>query len=406
MYQDTRAIYSLGNIDTDWVHSQRGVRQGCVLSPLLFAIYTEELAIRIRKSGYGIRVGSEKLGCLLYADDIVIMSEDSEELQEMLDLTAQYGRDFDMSFSSVKSQVVVVNADGEDDGRAWRIGEMEIGRTDQYKYLGIMVDENGTDRTKLDRIAKANQWVGRLGSVARCRANRYEVVRGVWKGMAVPGLMYGLECMRWTAKDLDKLEVVQNRVARLALGANRYVAVEALRGEAGWSTFDERIGKAVLQYKVRLGKMDEDRWARRVYEWACRGSKWEKASNQWEKKCGMQGFTRSEMMVVNSEKEIKRKVKDKIQEKGLQKWSQGVGGKSSLEWYQGKARPKSEAFYDGSLGSILLFKARTKSLEVNSRVYRWANEGSKECRMCTWGVDETIVHVLIECPCYGGRDGK
>ena len=91
MNEDTRAVYRLGDIETDWVGSQRGVRQGCVLSPLLFGLYTEELAVRLRKSGYGIRIGEDRLSCLLYADDIVIMSEDSGELQEMLNIVTQYG---------------------------------------------------------------------------------------------------------------------------------------------------------------------------------------------------------------------------------------------------------------------------------------------------------------------------
>ncbi len=65
--------------------------------------------------------------------------------------------------------------------------------------------------------------------------------------------MYGLKCMRWTAKELDQLEVVQSRAGRLALRANRYVAVEAVRGEAGWSTFDERTGKALQGEDVEDG---------------------------------------------------------------------------------------------------------------------------------------------------------
>lgn len=227
---------------------------------------------------------------------------------------------------------------------------MNIGRTSSYKYLGIIVDENGTDRTKQNRISRPNQWVGRLGSVARCRADRYEVVRGIWKGMAVPGLMYGLECMRWTVKELDKLEVVQNRVGRLALGANRYAAVDAVRGEVGWSTFEERIGKAVLGYKVRLRKMSENRWARKVYEWAGQGTKWNKSSIRWEKRCELEGFTLSEMMLGGEEKEVKRRVNGRVQERGRVDWSQRVGAKSSLEWYKLKAKPKCEAFYDGSLG--------------------------------------------------------
>lgn len=74
--------------------------------------------------------------------------------------------------------------------------------------------------------------------------------------MVVPGLMYGLESMRWTAKELDRLEAVQNWVGMLTLGANKYAALEAVRRELGWSTFNETIGKAVLKAKVGLGKMN------------------------------------------------------------------------------------------------------------------------------------------------------
>ena len=83
LYRDTRAKCTLGNLETDWVRSRRGVRQGCILSPLLFSIYTEELAARIRGSGMGIEIGIEggirqKVGILLYADDIVLLAKRRE----------------------------------------------------------------------------------------------------------------------------------------------------------------------------------------------------------------------------------------------------------------------------------------------------------------------------------------
>ena len=71
-----------------------------------------------------------------------------------------------------------------------------------------------------------------------------------------------------------------------------------------------------------------------------------------------------------------------IQQKGWEEWRQEMRDKNTLEWYQVKEVPGREWFYDGSLGDDLLFKARTKSLELNSRVYRWRNEGSSVCRMC------------------------
>ncbi len=165
---------------------------------------------------------------LLYADDVVILSESEESLQTMLNVVTEYGTDLNVKFSSEKSQVLVINDEEMDRNRTWTLGGIDIKRTNEYKHLGMTMDEKGCEKTKHERVARANQWVGRLGSVARCRANKYEVVRGVWKGMAVPGLMYGLETLHWTMNDMAKLEVAQNRVGKVALGAIRYVAVEAL----------------------------------------------------------------------------------------------------------------------------------------------------------------------------------
>ena len=102
MYVNTRAKYNLGTIETGWVRSKRGVRQGCILSPTLFSLYTEELAARLRRKNVGVRVGENKICVLLYADDVVVMSESAEELQELLDVVSEYGNDFGVNFSSEK----------------------------------------------------------------------------------------------------------------------------------------------------------------------------------------------------------------------------------------------------------------------------------------------------------------
>ncbi|KAF2347322.1 hypothetical protein FHG87_021923 [Trinorchestia longiramus] len=73
--------------------------------------------------------------------------------------------------------------------------------------------------------------------------------------------MFGMNVMAWNGGDLEKLEVLQNRVGRLALGAPKWTAAEALRGDLGWSLFSERMVKAVLNYKVRIERMENKRMA-------------------------------------------------------------------------------------------------------------------------------------------------
>ena len=415
MYDNTRAVYKIGELETGWVRSKRGVRQGCILSPILFGLYTEELAVRIKRTGLGIRVGNERLSCLLYADDIVIMSESKDELQSMLDAVSGYGRDFQVRFSGEKSQVIVVNGEERDVESKWRLGEVEIGCTTEYKYLGCWMTENGCDKAKSERMFRAQQWWGRLGSVARFRANRYECLRGLWKSVAVPGIMYGMDVMRWTESELSKLDVTQNKVGRMALGANRWVGVEAIRGEMGWSLFGERVMKAVLAYKVRLDRMSYARWAKKVHLWNSRKSKWEKDCKRRARKCGYQCIRPQDVeahgdvwRMVNergegpdwSVKKWKKKIDTRVKQIGLEKWRTGMSGKSTLKWYEKKVKPMNERWYDGSRGGQLLFKARTQSLEVNARTYRWAENGTRVCMQCEAEVDETVEHMVLECLRY------
>ena len=51
--------------------------------------------------------------------------------------------------------------------------------------------------------------------------------------------MYEAETIGFSGRELEQLEQVQSRVGRLALGSNRFTAVQAIRGEMGCSTFDE-----------------------------------------------------------------------------------------------------------------------------------------------------------------------
>ena len=74
-----------------------------------------------------------------------------------------------------------------------------------------------------------------------------------------------MKVVNLSAEYIKKLEGIQNKVGRIALGANGYVGVEAVRGDMGWSTFEERLIKTQLKYKIRLEKMQADRLAKKVY---------------------------------------------------------------------------------------------------------------------------------------------
>ena len=59
---------------SDQLEVHNGVKQGGVLSPILFAIYIDELLIKLEKSSLGCYIGDTFIGALGYADDITLIS--------------------------------------------------------------------------------------------------------------------------------------------------------------------------------------------------------------------------------------------------------------------------------------------------------------------------------------------
>ena len=66
----------MGNERTEWFQVNLELRQGCVLSPILFAIFIDGLAKTIKDSKIGVRIEQLVLRILLFADDLVLIADD------------------------------------------------------------------------------------------------------------------------------------------------------------------------------------------------------------------------------------------------------------------------------------------------------------------------------------------
>jgi len=76
-----------------------GVRQGGILSPALFAVFIDSMICKLRAAG----IGKHYFGCLLYADDILLICHSVTVMQLMLDICSKEAELMDFSFNTVKS---------------------------------------------------------------------------------------------------------------------------------------------------------------------------------------------------------------------------------------------------------------------------------------------------------------
>ena len=86
LYAGQEATVRTGHGTTDWFQIRKGIRQGCILSPCFFNLYTEYLMrnAELDEAQAGIKIAGRNSNNLRYADDTMLMAESEEELKSLL----------------------------------------------------------------------------------------------------------------------------------------------------------------------------------------------------------------------------------------------------------------------------------------------------------------------------------
>ena len=86
LYAGQEATVRTGHGTRDWLQIEKGVRQGCILSPCLFNLY-EDYIMRnagLEEAQAGIKIARRNINNLRYAEDTTLMAESEEELKSLL----------------------------------------------------------------------------------------------------------------------------------------------------------------------------------------------------------------------------------------------------------------------------------------------------------------------------------
>ena len=94
---------------TDWFDIEQGVHQGCILSPHLFNIYSEQIMRNALDDFTGsVRIGDRTITSLRYADNVVLIAGGMDELQELVKRVNEASIHFDLSLNASKTKVMKI----------------------------------------------------------------------------------------------------------------------------------------------------------------------------------------------------------------------------------------------------------------------------------------------------------
>ncbi len=123
----------------------RGVRQGCPLSPILFNLFINDVLNNCEK--FGVNIGNKKCCGGLFADDIVLIAPSEKNLQKLLNRVFRWANKNEMTFGINKCATMVIKPINYisplfSSDPTFYIGMYSIPKTTSYTYLGIPFTED------------------------------------------------------------------------------------------------------------------------------------------------------------------------------------------------------------------------------------------------------------------------
>ena len=252
-YESQKFHVLWGRCVTEGFHVTNGVRQGGILSPYLFNVYTDDLSVTLDRSGVGCRyLGS--INHLCYADDMVLLSPTSQGLQKMLDICAAYAEDHDMIFNCKKTVCMAILPNlfkGMVLPDIVLCGNV-LAYVENYKYLGYHVSNSVS---KSDDLELRHQY-----RLLCCRANSL-IRKFSMCSYPVKKYLYMTYCSNissvhlWhshRASVLRKFIVCFNNAARMFFGYERFCSASNMFVREQIDNFGALHRKAVFGFLARL----------------------------------------------------------------------------------------------------------------------------------------------------------
>ncbi|KAH9276778.1 hypothetical protein BASA83_000913 [Batrachochytrium salamandrivorans] len=238
LYTSSSARARAGSLLSDPFPVQRGVRQGCPLSGLLFNLFINDILDGVAPITVpGLPRDTTPIRGLMYADDVAVFADSEQSLLAASTAVEQWANRWEMQFGVAKCGIISFTghlAPRLDNPLDIRLHGQLVSRVESYKYLGVLID------SKLDHSAWLKQKRSALEhtilALHPVLANHQLTVNyrsRIFSAVVMGKAYYGLELVGGNKSHLAPLQTTINKGIRLFTGARLSTAIGPLLVETG-----------------------------------------------------------------------------------------------------------------------------------------------------------------------------
>ena len=384
--------------------SRCGVKQGDVLSPILFNLYINDLVANLNESNNDpVILGDLTINSLLYADDIILLSSTANGLQKSLEILDKFCSSWKLDVNEQKSKVMVFNSNGKTHINSFKINNSPIETVKTYCYLGITFKYNGNINvsTKLLMEKGRKAWFKIKKTIGL--DNACCLMEKLFDSLVSPITLYG--CELWGAfchlKDTDPFEQLHLKFIKEILGIHSKATNVACLTELNRHPLVEKVTLLAIKFWDHISN-STNTLVNKVYNNIPDNNKWITTIKMWVKKLGF-GY------LINSTENIKSalsSIKQRLHDHTLQTQNSSIAESKKLSFYKTIYRQNQRPFYVDNCRfrsdrtTICKFRISAHTLAIERGRYQNIPQNNRICPKCDTGAIEDEMHFFVYCPAY------
>jgi hypothetical protein len=279
-----------------------------------------------------------KLFVILYADDTVLLSDTSKDLQKQLNLFEEYCKQWKLTVNTDKTKIVIFGSRVANDQTLYIFNNKQLEIVNEYKYLGIYLSKTGSYLKAKQHIAQqATKAMFMLMKKIRVLNLSYDIQIELFNKTIRPILLYGSELWGFTNSNI--LEKVQLKFMKQILYLKQSTPSYMIYGELGILPLREEAKIRMVSYWCRLTVNGINKLSNYLYSFIETLHKQRKIKSKWLEYIkaailnnGFQNIWDNQNNFNNKwfQLAFKRRVKDSY----LQTWNEQLNNSSSSITYK------------------------------------------------------------------------